>query len=308
MTTTLETTNGTAAPAIRYDVTESEIAELKANYAAIEFDTKAGYANGMKALANCRGTRTALDRRKKDLNADADAWRKKVNAAHKYLYGLVEKIEQPLKDKREAVDKAEELARKAREEAEWVAKQDAIRAENAAKEAELAAKREADEARIAQERRDLEEQKAQLAEQRRRDEETSRQQQLELAELRREQNRVADENRKVEEARAAAERQEQERLARIKAREEAEARRIQQHAEYVAEVARIEADRAEEAKRLEALKPDIERVHDFARTIRAALLAFDKSIRPVSKEARTVCALAREDFDAGCGILEGFGK
>lgn len=244
-----------------YPVTEQEIAEATAKYAAISFDTPEGYEEGRKAIAHLRSARTAIEKRRVELKQDALEFGRKVDSIAKKLTALVTGIEEPLREKKAAIDDAAEHARRAAEEAARVAA-----------EARAKAERQAEEARIAEEKRKLDEQRKLFeAEQRKADAERSAREAQEKAERQRveaeqqaERDRLAVQRREIEEAQRkireqqeAAERAETERLAKI----EADRLAIEQ-----AERDRIAAEA--EAARLEAMRPDLERVSAWAAAIR----------------------------------------
>lgn len=255
-----------------YPVTEGEIAEARARYAAIAFDTSDGYEEGRKAIAHLRGVRTAIEKRRVELKADALDFGRRVDKAAKDLTALIEGVEAPLKERKAAVDDAAERARRAAE--------DAARVEA---EAKAKAEREAEEARIAEEKRKLDEQRKLFEEQQRKtDAERAEREKAEKVERERveteqkaERDRLAAERREIETAQLAirkqqeaAARAEQERLAAIErerlAAEQAERDRVE--AERRAAEAKAAAEA--EAARLEAMKPDLERVTAWAKAVR----------------------------------------
>lgn len=136
---------------VSYPVTREEIEETRARFAAVTFSTPTAYAEGVKAIAHCRGTRGKIEERRKALKADSLDYGRRVDRVAKELTALVESIERPMRDAKHEVDTA-----KARAKAEKEA------AERAAIEAQLRADREAEEKRIAEERAKLEAQQAEL--------------------------------------------------------------------------------------------------------------------------------------------------
>jgi chromosome segregation ATPase len=262
---------------VRYQVTLDDIRRKGEEYAALTFDTPADYETGRKAIQVLRETRVGIDARRTELNVEALAHQRRVNAMAKELIAAIEAIEEPLKAKKQAVD--DEKARVKRE----------------AEEARLRAEREAEEKRLAEERRKLEAERAELAERQRQADEAARverervealqaaerarldqeaaklkaerEAQAEAARLEREQ--LEADRRAIDEAKRKAERAEAERQARIRA--EAEAAEQAERDRIAAEEARVaELERqAAIAKRIEALKPDAEKVAAFAASIRA---------------------------------------
>lgn len=235
---------------VQYETTEAQIAELGRSFVGVTFDTPESYKNGVKHLAQVRGLRTAVEKRRKDLKADSLAFGKRVDAAAHHLTSLLEAIETPLLTAKKAVDDAEEIAKREKERADLIALEAKLKAEREEAEAKAKVEREAEEARLAIERERLAAQQAQYEEA----------------------NRVAVEAQRAERAKLDAEKAElskqQEALDaanREAARVETERRQREQ-----AERDRLAAEEAAkaEAARLEAMKPDIAKVHGFASAIR----------------------------------------
>ncbi len=243
------------APLVRYNVTEKEISQLREDYAALSFETPESYEVGRKAIAHLRSLRTSVEARRKELKESSLRWGRLVDSAAKRLTTMLEEIEEPLKGRRNAVDKTIERAKRVEEEA-----------------------------RIAEERRQLDEQRKVFEEaQRKADADRAAREAAERAERERveaeqkaEREQLAAERREIEaaqrqisEQREATERAERERLAKIEeerlAAEQAERDRIEAERRAAEEKAAAEA----EAARLEAMKPDLERLTDWANRIRA---------------------------------------
>lgn len=270
--TDVEVTSTALVPSIEYGLKESEIAETKAKYAGLTADTKEGYEEVRLAIGHLRTTRTAIEKRRKQLKAGALEYGKRVDAAAHKLTDLIEEIEEPLRAKKEAVDKVEEDARRAAEDAERVAA-----------EAEAKRMREAEEARIAFERAKLEAQRMEFQEaQRKADEERKVRDDADRVER----ERVAAEQRQAQskldaeraefEAQQRAMREKEEAAARAQ-KEREEAARKEQEAKEQAERDRIAAEqraveekaRAEaESARREAMKPDVEKLVAWAGAVR----------------------------------------
>lgn len=262
---------------VRYDVNEAAIAATKARCATLSADTPKGYEEVRLALADLRGTRVAIEKRRVELKADALAFGRLVDSEAKRFTALLMEIEKPLSQKKHDVDyekarlKAEAEAAKQRE---LEAK---IRAEREAEEARLRAIREAEEARLAEERARLEAERQQLAAERREADEAARVQ-WEAAEaaLSAERKRLAAEQRVIEATqRAEREAVEAERRAVAAEREKADRAEFERQAKIKAEaeaVAKAERDRlaaAERQAKIDALRPDIEKVQAFAAAIRS---------------------------------------
>lgn len=282
---------------VDYPVTEEEIAATRGRYAALSCDTPEGYEETRLAIAHLRTTRTAIEKRRVELKADALEFGRRVDTVAKRLTLLVSEIEDPLKERKAAIDDAKARAARAAE--------DAARA---AAEAKAKAEREAEEKRIAEERAKLEAQQAVFAEaQRKADEE--RRQADERARVERE--RVEAEQRaaqaKIDAQRAELEAQQH----AIREEEEAGARAEQerQHAER-ARIAAEERAAAEaaaavaEAARVEAMRPDLEKIKAFAGEIRQ--LAF-RGPTLESAAALEALAWARKKLAFVADSLDDFG-
>lgn len=151
-----------ALTVIEYPTTEDKIAEARDKYAALKADTPAGYKKVVEAIAVLRGTRSAVEKRRVALKAEALDYGRRVDAAAKKLTALVVEIEEPLQAKKKAVDDEEARLKREAEKAELVALEAKLKAEREAEEAKLKAQREqqaAEQKRIDDERKALDEQK-----------------------------------------------------------------------------------------------------------------------------------------------------
>jgi chromosome segregation ATPase len=261
---------------VAYSVTDAKIAEIAASCADLTTDTPKGYEEVRIAIGNIVSLRTAIERRRVELKADALAWGKRVDGEARRLTVALEAIENPLKDKKKAVDDEKARIKAEADAAKLRALEAEIAANREREEARLRGEREAEERRLAAERAEIEAERAKLAEERRQADERAAAERARVdAEQRAERERLAAEREKldaerraVEKARQDAERAEFERKAREKA--EQDAREKAERDRIAAEEARVaEAERqAAAAARLEALRPDVEKVNDFAAAIR----------------------------------------
>lgn len=283
---------------VPYDLTEQQIGELRAKYSDLSFDTPAAYETGRKAIAHVRSLRTAVETRRQELKAEHLERGRRIDNAAKALTALLSEIEEPLKDRKAAVDDAKARAARAAE--------DAARVEA---EAKAKTEREAEEKRIAEERAKLEAQQALFAEaQRKADEE--RRQADERARVERE--RVEAEQR-VAQAKIDAQRAELEaHQAAIRANEEATARadreRQQAERDRIAAEERAAAEAAAavaESSRLEAMRPDIEKIHGFAGEIRALAARAPETSSEESRSAMTWIVGALERVAKAADTFEG---
>jgi membrane protein involved in colicin uptake len=217
---------------IDYEIIMDTIAVYADSTAGLEATTKEGYELVRSAIADCRGMRGKIERKRKELKKDALEYGRAVDGAARQLKEAIEAIELPLKEKKAAIDDAAERERERK------------RAEAAAKvEAELQAEREAEQARIAAEMADL----------KRRQEEADR-----IAAEATARAQAAEEMLAAEKANAEAER-------RAAAKAEAERLEAELEAKAAAEAERLAAkEAAERAVRVEAMRPDAEKLAAYA--------------------------------------------
>lgn len=95
----------------KYYVTELEIAAMSEKYLALTIDgidDKEGYQVNYDALQLVKKTRIAIENRRVELNADALAWRRKVNDVAKHLTAMIAPIEKHLARNRQKIDEERE--------------------------------------------------------------------------------------------------------------------------------------------------------------------------------------------------------
>lgn len=97
-----------AKPQILYSVTAETIAQMKTRFASLTINgvnDKAGYDAVHKARMECVRARTAIEKTRKDLNAESQEFIRKVNAEAKTLTSLItDGMEKRLEDQQQAVD------------------------------------------------------------------------------------------------------------------------------------------------------------------------------------------------------------
>lgn len=324
-----EEIENTNQPLVRYSVTDADIEAAKQRYASLEATTPQGYEAVRAAIRELVSTRTAIEKRRVQLKADALEWGRKVDGEAKRLTAMLLEIEEPLKAKKQAIDDEKERARREKEEAERRAIEEQLRLQREAEEARLKAERDAEEARLKAERERLEAEKARLAEIQQKierqqaeakakaEEEARIEREREEA-ARRERERVEAERQAEERRRWEAEQKaERERLAKIEAEQKAERERIaaeqaklEAERRAVAEAkeaerkAREEAERkAAEEARLAAIAPDAEKLKSLAlqlRAIAAPAMSTDEGRGVLDSAMKQLCRVA--DF------LESFGS
>lgn len=323
---------------VRFSIADTKIAALRSEFEGLTPDTPEGYEEVRSAIAVTRKLRVEVEKTRKGLKASALDYGRRVDAEAKRLTSLLVDIEEPLQTAKDAVD-AEKARLKAEKEAAERAKVEAeIAAARKAEEDRLRAIREAEEAKLAEERKALESERAKLDAERAAERERVEAEQRKVAEQQAAERAKLDAERREIEAKQAAERAaleakqreidaqreeanriERERLAAIAAeterkereladrleaeraaKEKAEQERLDKiEAERIAEEDRLAA--IAEAERLEALKPDLEKIHAFADTLRAIVMPHvvtDSSIVFCNEIADGIEVLAKlcEDF------------
>lgn len=235
------------------------------------------YERTRLAIADLRGFRGAIDKRRKELVDPHIDWQRFVNASAKTAISAIEAIEEPLKAAKQAVDDAKEAAKRAAEIAKQRELEAKVRAEREAEEASARARIEADRQRVAAEQAKLDAERAAAAQER-----------AKFIAERAAANAKAREEQRAAEASQLAERLklQEERQAftreKLRAREEQEQKeRFERREREAKEYAETQAKRAAEAeeaaraayelerKRLEALKPDVEKLSSYLAQLRA---------------------------------------
>lgn len=95
--------NPTTQP-VEFNITDAAIAELADKYSGMKADTPDNYKAISAAIRDVVSNRTAIEKRRKELKADALAWGKKVDTEAKRITAALTKIEEPLKATKKAVD------------------------------------------------------------------------------------------------------------------------------------------------------------------------------------------------------------
>lgn len=249
---------------ISYSPTEQAIAAWREQFMRLKIrDLKD--AEGYKAVHEARmvvkDARVSIEKKRKELKADALEYGRKVDAEAKRITALIEPIELHLQTEESRIDAEREAVKNAarlQEEAEARAKQEAEKAAFRA-EQELVA---AEARKLAAEREALEADKRKVAEQHAAQERAIA---AEKAKLEAEQRRLVDAERERQRA-AEVERARSETAERVKRETEA---RLKREAEEKAAAEKRRAEAAE-AKRIraEALRPDREKILTVAAAVR----------------------------------------
>jgi hypothetical protein len=162
---------------VKYSIEDAEITNLATQFMPLKINginDAGGFAAVHSARMVIKNHRVEVEKRRKELKADALEWGRKVDAEAKRITGLLEPIESHLQKEEDAIEAEKERIRNAerlRQEAEARAKAEAeaakLKAEQEAEAARLRVEREklAEQQRIIdEERRKIEEEKHKLAE------------------------------------------------------------------------------------------------------------------------------------------------
>lgn len=264
---------------VDYGITDDLIEIFKAKYGALTCDTKDGYEQTRLAIGVLRGARGKIEKRRKELKADALEWGRKVDAEAKRVTAIIEEIEEPLVRNKLTADDVIAQTKRQKELAEQQAKELAERAQ-----------READEAKRKAEWDALAAERAAMAAEKARQEEEQR--------VLREQ--LAAERAEMERKRRAFEIEEAQRKAKIEAQQQAERDRIAQEEARVREAER----QAQLQKRLAALRPDVEKIRAWGEALKGVI---DTNVPDVAaEEAKAVVHRAKTDLHRICNDLADF--
>ena len=228
---------------ISLGTTDAIIEGYRQRLADLTADTKAGYEAVKSGLGELVKLRTGVERSRKELKANALEYGRKVDREAKRVTALILEIEEPLKQRKLAVDNAIEIERQRAEEAkraEHEAREREERERIAAEQAVERAKIRAEHEKFLAEKKEMEDQRRQMQEERDRMEAERREieqekERIEAARL----QKIEDEKRAEKEAarlkyeaeeKAKREaKEEKERLVAIKLEKAAEKKRKEEH-------------------------------------------------------------------------------
>src|SRR6266404_4187604 len=257
-----------ALRAIVFEVTEADIAGARERCAAMTCTTAEGYEETRIAIGKLRGTRTAVEKRRVELKAEALDFGRRVDAAAKHLTALIENIEGPLREKRDVADAEKARLKREAEMAELLARDAELKAARDAEEARIKAEQEAAAATLAAETARLDAERAAFAEaQRKADEERAiadAAQADERAKLDADRLELEAKQKAIADAARLAEEAENRRLAGIQAEKDIAAKKERERIEAEQAAAAVVAERA----RFEAMKPEVQLLHEWAGRIR----------------------------------------
>ena len=92
---------------VKYNITDAAINQLRVQYTGLEITDKSSYKAVISAIADVRGRRTSVEKRRKELKAGALDYGRRVDGEAKRITGLLEEIEEPLKEKKLTEDSKE---------------------------------------------------------------------------------------------------------------------------------------------------------------------------------------------------------
>lgn len=284
-----------ATEVVVYEQNESTLVEAVAKSRGLKIqgvDDRRGYELVHAARMELKGYRVEIDKQRKQLNADALDWQRKVNSEAKRLTALIEPTERELEAEETRIDEEKTaIARKILDERmtalaafesplpasvvqdmgdnEFTAVlEEAAQAHESRQRAIRIAQEEKARLEAEAEAKRVEEQRAQQAERERLAAERAELEQAQASQ-RAEANRLSAERAAFEAEQARARREQELEQSRRQAAEQS-----RQDAERMAEIAKQEAEEravreVEEAARREALRPDAERVRAFAASLQA---------------------------------------
>lgn len=280
---------------------DKPLADFKARYAKISTTDKEQYEPRRLAISEMRKTRGLIEERRLELTRPLLKAQKDIKAKGDWLVAEIEKIEEPLRLANKLIDEAVEKARK---EAEQDERDKAQAAERAAFEA-LAAERD----RIRKEQEAANREIAEKAAVQRALHDAEAKAAREecacvLAENNRQREALAAEQKKFRDQQEATAKIERDRLAKIEAERVAKEAAEQAEVQRVTdELARVECERIE-AERREAMKPDIQKVRDFAAIVEAIIeqapnVTSDEAFTAVTDALAIMAVLANKLRDFG---------
>jgi chromosome segregation ATPase len=248
----------------QFGVDTTGLDKAKSEYAGIDAATSDGYKLAVRGRALFRDTRVGIEKRRKELKADALAYGRNVDECAKNLTALVEPTETELDAKIKAVDSEKARIKQAEETRKREELEAKVRAEQEAEAARLLAIRKEEERKLAAERKRLAAEQLRLDAQRREQEEAAR---------------VERERMERELAEARAKIAEEQRLSKLAADAEAERVRLERKREREAQE-KEDLERAENLKKLQAESAsEMKRLSDERAALEAEKFAAERAER-----------------------------
>lgn len=283
------------AELVEFNVTDNAIAELKENLGGLVATDTDSYKLVRAGLKELRERRVAVETTRKALKADALAFGRKVDGEAKRITAALVEIETPLKAERDKWDDQKAAEKKAKEEAERMAIEEELKAKLAKEEEARKAEEEKRRIAIEQEQARMQLEKDRIAKEAA---EVWEQQEKERKELQAEKAKLEAERKEIEAEKRKAE--EEKRLAEEAKRKEEEKKRLDEALEAAKK--QEEEDERLRLEYLESIKPDVERVQEFADRVssmvfpevkdescEAALTQFKRSQMDAVSELRKWC-------------------
>uniref|UniRef100_A0A6H1ZER5 Putative tail tape measure protein n=1 Tax=viral metagenome TaxID=1070528 RepID=A0A6H1ZER5_9ZZZZ len=315
---------------VSYDITDAAIAEMESIYMALtitDLDDKEQFDAVHSARMTVKGKRVEVEKRRKELKADALEWGRKVDAEAKRIFGKLEPIESHLdreekkvtdeqKRQKEEADRIEKAKIQARVDSLQMVNcvlpfmevatmtddeyEDRLRKATDSYQAELKrladeeAARKAEAERLEKVRREQEAEAARLAEMQRQADEANRKEREKIEEERR---AIEAEKKALEDAKRAEQDHKDREAFEAKAKEEARIAAEKAEKDRQEREAWEAKERAEEHKRKLALRPDCDKLNDYANSV---LSLVEPEVD--SAEAKTVMSWAVKELKdlAGC--------
>lgn len=273
------------AQVVEYSVSDAAIEKLREKLSGLTAETPEKYKMVREGISEVRELRVKVEKTRKELKADALEYGRKVDAEAKRITAALFEIEEPLKLERKKIDDEKERVKREKEEAERRRIEEENKKKLAAEEA--ARKAEQERIRIEQEaeRKKIEAERAELEKQRLAQEAEAKAQRDAIeANQRQEREKLQAERKKLDEERQRLERERIEREAKERAEREAK-----EKLEREAERKRLDEERAEQERlRIEAMKPDVQKLQDFARVLDCIPLPEVQSAHASEKLSDTV--------------------
>jgi len=104
---------------VKYDITDVSLEKLREKYAVVpDVESKEGYETVRLGLAEIRTLRTSVEKRRKELKADAISYGKRVDGEAGRITGILQAIEEPMRIAKSNFDEAKEAEKQAKIQAE----------------------------------------------------------------------------------------------------------------------------------------------------------------------------------------------
>ena len=256
---------------VKYNITDAAIQTMEKKYMPLivrDVDDKDGFKAVHEARIVVRDKRNEVEKRRKELKAEALAWGRKVDTEAKRIFGKLKPIEDHLQEQEAIVVEEKKRRKREKEEAERRRVQamyeelakygkvmafDEVASLSDVEYTTLLVQAKNEHARAEAEKKRQEKEREEFEKKRKAQEEKERKLREEQERLEAEKRRIEEEKRKEQERK---EREEFERKAKEEAQKEAERKAKEEAERKEAERIRKEKEAEEERQRQEALRPD----------------------------------------------------